>query len=365
MFPHTLLKKGLVIIMMDQTRKIGVAIAGCGAITRTRHVPEYRDNSNVLIKGFYDYDLNRAKELADLYGGKAYGSYEELLNDHEVQAVSICTPNFLHPTHSIAAMEAGKDVLCEKPMAPTLEEARAMIDAQKHTGRVLMLGHNQRLVRTHILAKSLLDQGAIGKVLYLQTNFKHAGPEAWSIEKGSTWFFDKSKAKFGVLGDLGSHKLDLVRYLLQDEVDEIFTTLTTLDKRYPDGRLIDLDDNAVCLLKMKNGIEGQMHVSWTNYGPEDNSTVIYGTGGTIRIFATDTEDILIHSRDGSCARYQTGAISTNTRQLRSGIIDAFVQSVVEHTTPPVTWLDGYNTLACLEAAGISSTNGTWQKVALY
>lgn len=351
--------------MMEQTRKIGVAIAGCGAITRTRHAPEYRANPNVLIKGFYDYDLNRAEELAGMYGGKAYASYEELLADGEVQAVSICTPNYMHPTHTITAMEAGKDVLCEKPMAPTLTEARSMIEVQRRTGRVLMLGHNQRLVRTHILAKRLLDQGAIGKVLYLQTNFKHAGPEAWSVERSSTWFFDKSKARFGALGDLGSHKLDLVRYLLQEEVDQIFTTLSTLDKRYSDGRLIDLDDNAVCLLKMKSGIEGQMHVSWTNYGPEDNSTIIYGTAGTMRIFASDTDDILIHSRDGSVTRYQSGAISTNTRQLSSGIIDAFVQSVIERTTPPVTWLDGYNTLACLEAAGKSSISGTWQTVDIF
>lgn len=349
---------------MEKTKKIGVAIAGCGAITRTRHAPEYSKNSNAIITGFYDYEKSRAEELAGIYGGKAYVSFEELLADESVRAVSVCTPNFLHAGHTIAALKAGKDVLCEKPMTPTVKEAQSMIEVQKETGKILMLGHNQCLVRTHIKAKELLQEGIIGRVIYIQTNFKHAGPESWSVDKAATWFFDSSKAKFGVLGDLGSHKIDLVRYLLGDEIEDIFSSLTTLDKRTPDGNLIGLDDNAVCLFKMRNGITGHMHVSWTNYGPEDNSTVIYGTKGTMKIFASELDDIVVDSHDGTSSHYHVGAISTNANQLSSGIIDAFLAAVADRTEPPVTGLDGRNTLACLEAAGISSEKATWQKVDL-
>jgi predicted dehydrogenase len=349
---------------MEQTKKIGVAIAGCGAITRTRHAPEYSKNSDVEIKGFYDYDRSRAEELKDIYGGKVYTSFDELIEDEAVNAVSVCTPNFLHSEHTIAALQAGKDVLCEKPMAPTVEQAQSMIDAQKKTGKILMLGHNQRLVRTHIMARKLLQEGVIGKVIYIQTNFKHAGPESWSVDKGATWFFDKSKAKFGALGDLGSHKIDLVRYLLGEEIEYILSELLTLDKRNQEGKLIELDDNAVCLFKMRSGIPGLMHVSWTNYGVEDNSTIIYGTSGTIKIFTSDVDDIVVDFHDGTNSRYHIGAISTNTNQLSSGIIDAFITSVVNRTEPPVSGMDGRNTLACLEAAGISSESGTWQKVDL-
>ncbi len=345
-------------------RKIGVAIAGCGQITRTRHAPEYLQNPNASIIGFFDRDRERARELSEQYGGTVYGSFEELLADHSVEAVSICTPNSLHSAHSIQAMLAGKEVLCEKPMAATLEEAQQMIEVQRQTGRILMLGHNQRLVPAHIRAKELLDSGIIGEILSLQTNFKHRGPEAWSIEQGRTWFFSKEKAGFGVLGDLGAHKLDLVRYLLGDEIGSIFATLQTLDKRNSDGAFIDLEDNAVCLFKTLKGIPGIIIVSWTDYGLEDNSTVLYGTKGAMKIFATGMEDIVVEFRDGTCAKYQVSGISTNTHQLPSGIIDAFIKTILQGGEPPVTGLDGYNTLACLEAAGSSSRSGSWVNVNL-
>ncbi len=345
-------------------RKIGVAIAGCGQIARTRHAPEYQANPFAEIVGFFDMDPARAEALAAQYGGVAYDSFEALLADPRVEAVSVCTPNFLHGPHAIQALRAGKDVLCEKPMAATLEEAQRMIDAQRETGHVLMLGHNQRLVRTHIRAKELLESGAIGDILSIQTNFKHSGPESWSVERGGTWFFSKNKAAFGVLGDLGSHKFDLVRYLLGDEIQSIFATLQTLDKRDADGNLIDLDDNAICVFKMRSGIPGTMIVSWTDYGLEDNSTVVYGTKGTMKIFASELDDIVVDLRDGTSARHHVGRMSTNANQISSGIVDAFIETIQTGGTPPVTGLDGRNTLACLEAAKKSSETGTWVEVDL-
>lgn len=344
--------------------KIGVAIAGCGQIARTRHAPEYDANPHAAIVGFYDRDPGRAQDLASQYGGKVYESFEALLADPAVQAVSVCTPNFLHSTHAMQAMRAGKDVLCEKPMAAALEEAQEMLEVQRETGKILMLGHNQRFVRTHIRAKELLEEGAIGKILSLQTNFKHSGPESWSVEKAGTWFFSRDKAAFGVLGDLGSHKLDLVRYLLGDEIESVFATLQTLDKRRDDGSLIDLDDNAICVFKTRRGIPGIMIVSWTNYGQEDNSTVIYGTKGTMKILASDQNDISVDLQDGSSSQYHAGGISTNQNQLASGIIDAFIHTILTGEEPPVTGLDGRNTLACLEAAKKSSELGVWTTVDL-
>ena len=346
---------------MDKKEKIKVAIAGCGKITRTRHAPEYNKNRNVEIVGFYDYNAERAEELAEEYGGRVYSSFEDMIADSDVDIVSVCTPNFLHATHSIAALKAGKDVLCEKPMAPNTQEAQQMIDAQKETGKILMLGHNQRLIPTHIRARELLAAGEIGTILSVQTNFKHRGPESWSVEKGNSWFFSKDKASFGVLGDLGSHKIDLIRYLLNEEIESIFADMNTLDKRFPDNSLIDLEDNAVCILKMQSGISGIMSVSWTNYGVEDNSTVIYGTKGTMKIFASEIDDIIIDLRDGTNVRHHVSAISTNTNQLNSGVIDAFVSSVLNKSEPSVTGIDGKNTLACLEAAKKSAETGTWQK----
>ena len=140
--------------------------------------------------------------------------------------------------------------------------------------------------------------------------------------------------------------------------------MQTLDKRDPQGNLIDLEDNAICVFKMRSGIPGTMIVSWTNYGVEDNSTVIYGTEGTMKIFASELDDIVVDLRDGTSARHHVSPMNTNTNQLSSGIIDAFVDTVLNGTVPPVTGLDGRNTLAALEAARKSSAKKSWVKVDL-
>ena len=118
----------------ETARRIGVAIAGCGKIARTRHAPEYQANPNAGLIGVYDENRERAEELAGQYGCKVYGSYEELLADKEVEAVSICTPNASHSAHTVLALEAGKDVLCEKPMASSVEEAQCMMDPSAERG---------------------------------------------------------------------------------------------------------------------------------------------------------------------------------------------------------------------------------------
>ena len=208
-----------------------------------------------------------------------------------------------------AAVEAGRMIVQRRTGTP---DARAQPAARAHALR----------------AKELLEAGAIRGDPLRADNFKHSGPESWSVERGGTWFFSKNKATFGVLSDLGSHKFDLVRYLLGDEIQSIFATLQTLDKRDADGNLIDLDDNAICVFKMRGGIPGTMIVSWTNYGVEDNSTVIYGTKGTMKIFASELDDIVVDLSDGTSARHHVSRMSTNDNQLSSGIIDAFIETIL-------------------------------------
>ena len=114
--------------------QVKVGIVGCGMITARRHAPEYTDNPHAQIVGFYDFDQERAGELAAGYGGKVYGSPEELFADPEIDAVSICSPNYTHASYSIKALEAGKHVLCEKPMALTLEDTRTMMHTAQRMG---------------------------------------------------------------------------------------------------------------------------------------------------------------------------------------------------------------------------------------
>ena len=245
---------------------IRVGIIGCGKIAQVRHIPEYVANPNVELYGFYDINQARTEELAKKYGGKAFASYEELLADPEIEAVSVCAANHAHAEISIAALKAGKHVLCEKPMAVTLAECEAMVAAAEEAGKYLMIGQNQRLAKAHSKAKELIEQGAIGKVLTFRTIFGHGGPETWSIDPGSNvWFFDKTKAAMGAMADLGIHKTDMIQYVLGSKIVKTQAILTTLDKKDATGGLIGVDDNAICIYQMENGVIGTMTASWTYY----------------------------------------------------------------------------------------------------
>ena len=342
---------------------IKVGIVGCGKITQIRHAPEYDANPNAEIVGVYDFDPQRCIQIAMAIGCTAYDSLEELLADPEIEAVSICSPNFTHYEYTMKALEAGKHVLCEKPMALNPEDTKKMMEKAKEVGKILMIGHNQRLNPTHKRAKEVFDSGAIGDVISIQSNFQHSGPENWSITaNNSTWFFDKAKANFGAMGDLGAHKIDLIRFLLGAEFDEVNATIMTLDKRGPDGNLVGVDDNAMCFFKMDNGIPGIMHVSWTNYGEEDNSTIIYGTKGVMKIFGDYVDDIVLEMRDHTTVKYSVARMQTNDNQSYSGIIDEFISSIVEKREPLITGVDGHNTLATIVACFESSEKGQWVKV---
>ncbi len=344
-------------------KKIRVGMLGCGAITQRRHAPEYKRNENAEIAGFFDADSARCEEMAKKWGGKAYKSAEEMINDPEIDAISVCSPNSTHAPFSIMALEAGKHVLCEKPMALSLDETRAMLEAEKKAEKILMPGHNQRLIPTHRKARELIHDGAIGKPLFYECSFKHAGPESWSMSKGDAlWFFDKSRAHFGVLGDLGSHKLDLIRFLTGKEIKTVFASMMTLDKRYASGELIDLEDNVVCQFRLEDGTPGIMHFSWTNYGQEDNSTVVYGDNGVMKIFDDYADDIVLEMRDGTTVKYHIGSISTNDNQLNSGVIDEFIGAITENRKPIVTGIDGHNTMAVINAGVEAAKEGRWLDV---
>ena len=343
--------------------KIKVGIIGCGAITRIRHAPEYFSNPDCELAGFCDPVYERAEQMVKQYGGTAYGSYAEMLSDPRIDAVSVCTSNDTHAGISILALDSGKHVLCEKPMATTLDEAQQMIAAARRNGKYLMIGLNQRLMPAHIKAKQILKSGQMGRVIAFKTQFKHRGPEMWSADKGvHTWFFKKKASSFGVLGDLGIHKLDLMRWLLEDEMDEVFSHLSTLDKKDEQGNFIEVEDNALCILKTTGGITGTMEVSWCDYGEEDNSTVLYCERGVVKIYAGSEYDIILEMKDGSSVYYKTGGASTNKNQLKSGVMDAFIDSITCSCLPDISGEEGYKSLAAIIGCRTSSETGRWVKV---
>ena len=337
---------------------IKVGIIGCGKIAQVRHIPEYAANPHAEVYGFYDINQARAEELAKKYGGKAFASYEELLADPEIEAVSVCAANHAHAEISIAALKAGKHVLCEKPMAISLEECEAMVAAAKESGKYLMIGQNQRLAKAHAKAKELIEQGAIGKVLTFRTIFGHGGPETWSVDPGkNVWFFDKTKAAMGAMADLGIHKTDMIQYVLGSKIVKTQAVLTTLDKRDATGSLIGVDDNAICIYQMENGVIGTMTASWTYYAAEDNTTVIYGTKGELRLYDDPKYSVQQINADGTRIDYQIDQIQTNDNQTASGVIDLFVECLVEQKEPEISGANVLHAMKAVFASIESSAKG--------
>ena len=212
---------------------MNVGIIGCGSIARQRHAHEYALNSNVTIAGFYDFVSQRAADMVSTFGGKVYQTVEDMLADKSIDLVSVCVANAFHAEITVKALKAGKDVLCEKPMAVTYEQCLEMVDTAKKCGKRLFIGHNQRLTPAHRKAKELIASGSMGKVLTFATSFCHAGPESWGIDKGKgTWFFRKDSAAFGSMADLGIHKIDLIRYLIGDEIKSVYSEMWTVRNVY-------------------------------------------------------------------------------------------------------------------------------------
>lgn len=325
---------------------IQVGLIGCGKIGQMRHLPEYAANPDCTIAALYDINLDRAKALAAQYGATAYPTVEALLAS-DVDAVSVCSSNVSHAELAIAALKAGKHVLCEKPMATTLEDCEAMVAAARASGKRLMIGQNQRLAGAHRKAKALIDAGAIGRVLTFRTAFCHSGPERWSIDPGAnTWFFDKKRAAMGVMADLGVHKADLIQYLTGQKIVEVSAKLSVLDKKLADGSPITVDDNAMCIFRMDGGAMGTMTVSWTDYGAEDNSTVIWGTEGVLHIYDHPEHTLVLVRRGGETEYFDADQIQTNASQTASGVIDLFIEAVRDERAPYIT---GESALAAMRA----------------
>ncbi|WP_419954269.1 Gfo/Idh/MocA family protein [Neobacillus niacini] len=327
--------------------KLRVAVIGCGSIAQHRHLPEYKSNKNVELIAVCDINEERAHTVAEKYGVHAYTSYEELLNSGSVDAVSVCTPNYLHAPISIAALNAGIHVLCEKPMATSKDEAEAMISASQASGKKLMIGHNQRFVASHQKARKLIQSGEIGKIYSFRTAFGHGGPEGWSVEGKEGWFFQKEKAFVGAMGDLGVHKADLLRYVLGEEITEVGSFVETSAKEYA-----DVDDNAVCVLKTESGIIGTLAASWAYVSKEDNSTIIYGEKAILRLEDDPTNSLVVQYANGEVVNYQLGKIQSNDEggQNNTHVIEKFVECILHDEEPPVSGEEGMKSLEVILAA---------------
>lgn len=256
-------------------KKIRIGVIGCGAIAEHAHLAEYAALKDVEIAALADIHTGRLEEMSRKFGvERTYTDYRELLAQKDLDAVSICTPNYLHAEMAIAAAEAGKHVLTEKPMAVTLDEARAMIAAAEKNHVTLMVGFTHRFYNYIRKAKEMLEGGFIGKPVMIKGRFAHEGPyTSWSAK--SDWFFDKTKAGGGALLDMGIHGIDLFRYF-GGEIKTVTGQIGNVAKN------IAVEDAALMTMTFASGAMGALEVGWSSKRGS-MGIEIYGTEGTILV----------------------------------------------------------------------------------
>lgn len=337
-----------------------VGIVGCGTIAQRRHIPEFDANPNCKLTAFWSVTPGKAEKFAEKYGAVGYTDLDAFL-DSGLDVIAVCSTNATHSEITVKALNKGIHVLCEKPMATSLAECEAMLEAAKRNGKKLMIAQNQRFASVHQEARKRIAAGEIGELLSFDSVYGHAGPEDW-LGSANPWFFDKEKSVFGCMADIGIHKTDLLHYLLGEPIVKVSAILKTMDKKYPNGELIAVDDNAFCLYQTASGVAGTLHVSWTQYGTEINSTVIQGTKGVIRCYDDPEYDFIIEKFGVGVEKMQLGMAMTNEEQragklTNSGVIDSFVDSIMNDTVPAVSGEEAFKAMKVIFAAEESNRTG--------
>lgn len=203
-----------------ENKKVKVAVIGCGTIANSAHIPSYKNNPDVEIAYFCDIIPERADAAVEKYGcGKAVYDYKEVLADPEVEAISVCTPNFMHPIITIDALRAGKHVLCEKPAARTYAEALEMQKVQHETGKTLNIGVVNRFNTAVNMIREKIAAGELGEVYHIYVSFRAQR----SIPGLGGAFTTKAIAGGGALIDWGVHYLDIVMYCTGDPTPKTVT----------------------------------------------------------------------------------------------------------------------------------------------
>lgn len=193
--------------------KTKIAVIGCGNIAKNAHIPSYMNNPDAEIKYFCDIIPERAQAMVDQYGcGSAIDDYHKILNDPEIEGVSICTPNNVHCKIATDFLRAGKNVLSEKPAARTLDEALEMQRVQHETGKTLLIGVVNRFNTGVNKIKKMIDNGELGEVYQVYGSFRANR----SIPGIGGAFTTKAISGGGVLVDWGVHFLDLIMYCCGD-----------------------------------------------------------------------------------------------------------------------------------------------------
>ncbi len=348
-------------------------------------------------KTIADLTQERANDAALQFGfEKGTCNWKDIINDPDIQVVDICTPNDSHAEIAIAAAEAGKHIICEKPIARTLGEAKAMYEAIKKAGVINMLAFNYRVTPAVQLAKKYIDEGALGQIL----DFRGTYLQDWSADPNSplSWRFQKKVCGSGAFGDIATHVVDMLRFLVGD-FDEVNARLATyIDERpVQSGSVdklgtikdaggsprekVDVDDQCCFMIKCANGAFGTIEATRNAWGRNNYITFeIHGTKGSVFFNYERRDELQVCFADdpgdrrgfrtvytGPAHPYGEGlwpipALGIGYTETKIVEMYRFMKAIAENTPVSPSFEDGYKIELIGEAVFESAQSGAWTKV---
>lgn len=259
-----------------QSRSIGWCIVGLGRISMDHFMPGVKQGRTGRIVALVSGHRPKAEQQAAMYGVASsaiysYEDYERIGDNRQIDAVYIALPNSMHAEYTIRAAKAGKHVLCEKPMATSVADSQAMIDACRAAGKKLMIAYRCQYEPVNLKAVSLIKTGAIGTVQAIES------ANGFNIAKGE-WRLNRKLAGGGPLMDVGIYSLNAARYLTGEEPRDIHANSSVIDH---DGRFNEVEENVGWTMKFPSGIVASCN---TSYGSDmDGFYRVHGSKGMIEL----------------------------------------------------------------------------------
>ena len=307
-------------------RKLRWGLIGCGDIARRRVAPALRDLPNCDLIAVNRENFAKAESFAKEFGAsKWYSTWQQLVADEEIEAVYIATPVHFHAVQAIAAAEAGKQVLCEKPMALNVAECDRMIAAAEANKVKLGVAYYRHFYPVIARIKEILKSGEIGKPIIAQANaFERFDPDPSHPRR---WLIEKERSGGGPMFDFGCHRIEVLMNLFGSIKDSKCLMSNVLFSR-------EVEDTALAMFRFETGLQAVLSVTHAISLPADTLD-IYGSIGSIKISALNEGNISIKNQDGE--RIETHPPPSN---LHEPLIDDFARAVVGNREPQVNGRQG-------------------------
>lgn len=266
--------------------KVGIGIIGTGTIAQS-HLQSLQGHERARVVSVYDVLSDRAKTTAEQFGiSHVASSLEELLGRDDVDAVIVCTPPFAHAGPTIAALEVGKHVLCEKPFALDPSEAERMVQTAERMGKFLACASGrQRLSPGQQQAHAMLERGELGDVYHVRSSsFRFRGRPGHHIFRQSAWFLDKERAGGGVMMDIAVYTIDSVLWLLGNpKVLSVTAQMRRFTEEPPADVKQDVEDHVVIMMQCEGGKSAIVESSWVANMRQADALLVFGTKAGLRL----------------------------------------------------------------------------------